>query len=213
MSRISTEAIWLVIGFLTGAVSGVIACYVALGDPVGLLRRSSASTGTLTDALVATSPTNGTNGKPIRALTSEQRLARFDFPVQQEDALSEFVDRVSRLAVADWIAVGQVAASCQSVAPTPAHVHAQVQHALANNHLLLRAWEIRDAIDSLAIRRRGELRLNVRDVMLLTTAAAAVYDAAIALLLRDYLPAAVVEAQCAPCAALIGRQAPNGLGS
>jgi hypothetical protein len=211
MSRISTEAIWLVIGFLTGAVSGVIACYVALGDPVGLLRRTTASTGTPTDAQVATSPSNGTNGKPIRALTSEQRLARFDFAAQQE--LSEFVDRVSRLPVADWIAVGQVAASCQSVAPTPAHVHAQVQHALANNHLLRRAWEIRDAIDSLAIRRRGELRLNLRDVMLLTTAAAAVYDAAIALLLRDYLPAAVVEAQCAPCAALIGRQAPNGLGS
>jgi hypothetical protein len=165
---------------------------------------------TFTDAQVATSRSNGANGKPVRALTSEQRLARFDFTVQQENAVSEFVDRVSQLPLAEWIAVGQVAASCQSVAPTPAHVHAQVQQALANKHLLLRAWEIRDAIDSLALRRREGLRLNAQDIMLITMAGSAMRDAALALLVRDDLAATVVEAQCAPCAALIRRQPATG---
>jgi hypothetical protein len=210
MSNISSDALWLVIGFIAGCISGVLACFVALGGPLGSERRASAGTAAFQVAApAAAARANGSNRKKARSLTqagpltTEQRRARIDFASLQDDTVGGFVDRVGHLPLADWITIGRVAAACQSVAPTPASVYAQVQQALTSNRLLFRAWEIRDAIDSLVIRRRGAVRLTADDVSLLTTASSAVRDAALALLLRDYLPSTVVEAQCAPCAPLI----------
>jgi hypothetical protein len=121
----------------------------------------------------------------------------------QEPALAlakAFVDGLCDLPLESWLAIGR-AAMVNRGSDAYAGAWSAVEHAIAQQNLALAAWHIRDEIETLAyLACHSGVPVWRSDRPAFAAAHGAVEDAALALLVRDYVSVADVDRLCAPFA-------------
>ena len=139
--------------------------------------------------------------KPIKRLPLPPHVTLMTEAQEPALALAKaFVDGLGDLPLESWLAIGR-AAMVNRGGPAYAGAWSAVEHAIANQNLALAAWHIRDEIETLAyLASHSGVPIWRSDRAAFAAAHGAVEDAALALLVRDYLSADDVDRLCAPFA-------------